>query len=299
MRNFYIRLLFITGFLYATSAVYAQNVAINTSGNSAYASSILDLSNSNTSGQVGFLPPYVTLTSIGTFGMLGNPAQSNGLIVYNTGGAVPAGLYYWNNTATCWVLTGGVNSITGTAPIVVTPTTGSPVVSLQGTAGGIFYGTGGGSNVTGAGTSGQYLMSNGAAAPSWQTIYSTAGQTHVNYSSAFSQTTNGSEFSSSSTAYVNVTGASLTLTVSGTYLIIATAEFLNTHTTFGGELTLSDGTNNWGTSAFYESSAYWAGWSTQAVVTIASSTTYNIQMASWTGTVSWVRNATVTAIKVN
>ncbi len=54
---------------------------------------------------------------------------------------------------------GGVNSITGTAPIVVTFTSGTPIVSLQGTAGGVFYGTGGGSNITSAGTSGQYLMS--------------------------------------------------------------------------------------------------------------------------------------------
>ncbi len=303
MRNNYLKYIITLFSLGLSAALFSQNVAINTSGNSAYVSAILDLSNNNTAGQTGLLPPYVTLTSLSTFTLLGAPgsaANSNGMIVYNTGGAVPAGLYYWNNTASTWVSMGAVTSITGTAPIVVTPTSGAPVVSLQGTAGGIFYGTGAGSNITAAGTSGQYLMSNGAAAPTWQTIYATAGQTHVNNAAAGSQTTAG--FTSNSTSWQTVTGGTLplVLTQAGTYLIIASAEFLNTHALLGGELALTDGTNVWGAGSFYGSNTYWAPWSTQAVVTIAGSTTYNIQSVVFpSSSTYYVRNATITAIKVN
>jgi hypothetical protein len=91
--------------LYAAS-LNAQNVAINTSGNSAYVSAILDLSNNNIVGSVGFLPPYVTLPASG-FGLSGTASQSNGLLVYNTGGPLSAGLYYWNNTTATWIPMGG------------------------------------------------------------------------------------------------------------------------------------------------------------------------------------------------
>ncbi len=97
----------------STASAFAQNVAINNSGSSAYVSAILDLSNNNTAGTVGLLPPYVTLTALGTFGMSGTAAQSNGLIVYNTGGALPAGLYYWNNTTPAWVSMGGGGALAG------------------------------------------------------------------------------------------------------------------------------------------------------------------------------------------
>ncbi|HTA26616.1 MAG TPA: hypothetical protein VK809_02425 [Bacteroidia bacterium] len=304
MKNKYIIYIITICLSGVSAALFSQNVAINTSGNNAYISAILDLSNNNTAGQTGLLPPYVTLTSLNAFTLLGAPASaanSNGMIVYNTGGAVPAGLYYWNNTSSTWVAMGGVNSITGTAPIVVTPTSGTPVVSLQGTAGGVFYGTGGGSNITTAGTSGQYLMSNGAAAPTWQTIYSSACQTHQDYSTLFASTTTAAtEFSTASASFVNVTGNTLPLALStaGTYLIISTAELYSTSATFGTEITLTDGTHYWGTSVPYVYT-FWTSWSTQAVVTIAASTTYNIQVAAHAGSTTWVRNATITAIRVN
>ena len=109
MRNSIIKNLLFTFLLGGlSSALFSQNVAINNSGNNAYVSAILDLSNHNTAGTVGFLPPYVTLTALGTFGISGTAAQSNGIIVYNTGGSVTAGLYYWNNSVPSWItMTGG------------------------------------------------------------------------------------------------------------------------------------------------------------------------------------------------
>jgi hypothetical protein len=91
--------------------LYSQNVAINTSGNIPYVSAILDLSNNNIVGNVGFLPPYVTLPASG-FGLAGTASQSNGLLVYNTGGSLAAGLYYWNNTTGAWVaMSGGAAAV--------------------------------------------------------------------------------------------------------------------------------------------------------------------------------------------
>lgn len=107
MRNSIIKNLCIAILCGVSYTLFSQNVAINRSGNGAYASAILDLSNNNIAGTVGFLPPYVTLTSLSTFGLSGVPAQSNGIIVYNTGGSVPAGLYYWDNTTPTWVPMGG------------------------------------------------------------------------------------------------------------------------------------------------------------------------------------------------
>src|ERR1700677_310688 len=97
-----------------TTLVLSQNVAINTTGNSPYTSAILDLSNQNTAGTVGFLPPYVTLTALTTFGLSGTAAQSNGIVVYCTGlSAVPAGLYYWNNTGGTWIAMSGGGALSG------------------------------------------------------------------------------------------------------------------------------------------------------------------------------------------
>ncbi len=108
MKKIYSLGIWTLSFSLAASGLRAQNVAINNSGNSAYASAILDLSNQNTAGTVGFLPPYATLTALTTFGLSGTPAQSNGIIVYCTGlGAVPAGLYYWNNSIPSWLPLGG------------------------------------------------------------------------------------------------------------------------------------------------------------------------------------------------
>ncbi|HTA26324.1 MAG TPA: hypothetical protein VK809_00940 [Bacteroidia bacterium] len=101
-------------FLVATG-LRAQNVAINNSGNAAYVSAILDLSNHNTAGTVGFLPPYVTFAlPLSNFQISGTAAQSSGMIVYNTGGANPEGLYYWDNTIPSWVAMGSTVSGAGT-----------------------------------------------------------------------------------------------------------------------------------------------------------------------------------------
>ncbi len=113
--------------------LFSQNVAINTSGTSGYVSAILDLSNQNTAGTVGFLPPYVNLNlPLTTFQLSGTAAQSNGIIIYATGaGTAPAGLYYWNNAGTTWVAMGGGGStltacgaaITNDIPIYTNSTT--------------------------------------------------------------------------------------------------------------------------------------------------------------------------------
>lgn len=107
MKNTYIKLFAMLAVSAIAKTSSAQNIAINTTGNAPYVSAILDLSNNNTVGTVGLLPPYVTLTALTTFGLSGTAAQSNGIVVYNTGGAVAAGLYYWNNTLGTWVAMGG------------------------------------------------------------------------------------------------------------------------------------------------------------------------------------------------
>ncbi|HTA26493.1 MAG TPA: hypothetical protein VK809_01800, partial [Bacteroidia bacterium] len=78
----------------------AQNVAVNTSGNNAYTGAILDLSNHNTAGANGLLPPYVSLSNTAT--QLtppitgGTSSQLGGLLVYNTSTNLSGpGLYYW------------------------------------------------------------------------------------------------------------------------------------------------------------------------------------------------------------
>jgi len=105
-----------------TSAIIAngQNVAINTAGNIAETGAILDLSNLNTVGTTGFLPPYVTLTHATTLAPLaGTAATLSGLIVYNTSASVAnglsgPGLYYWNNSIPSWVYLGVAPSGAGT-----------------------------------------------------------------------------------------------------------------------------------------------------------------------------------------
>jgi len=70
---------------------------------------------------------------------------------------------------------GAVTSVTGTAPIVSSGGS-TPAISLQGNAGTVFYGTGGGSSTTAAGNapagtnasaSSNYLQSQGAGTPTW------------------------------------------------------------------------------------------------------------------------------------
>ncbi|HTA28000.1 MAG TPA: hypothetical protein VK809_09430, partial [Bacteroidia bacterium] len=116
MKKFYFKYALIALFISVSPAIFSQNVAINTSGNNAYASAILDLSDHNLAGLVGFLPPYVNLnTPLTSFQLTGIASQSNGIIIYSTGaGTAPAGLYYWNNITGTWVAMGGATLSGGT-----------------------------------------------------------------------------------------------------------------------------------------------------------------------------------------
>lgn len=77
------------------SCVSAQNVAINNTGASGNASSILDVSSSDK----GFLIPRLTLNS--TIDPISG-TKPNGLLVYNNGGSFGVnGFYYWNGST--WV----------------------------------------------------------------------------------------------------------------------------------------------------------------------------------------------------
>lgn len=111
-----------------------------------------------------------------------------------------------------------------------------------------------------------------------------------------STTTTTSAFSTTSTTWVTVTGATLTL-AAGTYMVFAAAEMLTSSTTaYYPSITLTDGTNYYGTSNNY--SWYWTNWGTWTYVTIGSSTTYTIKAAAAAST-TYIRNARLTAIKVN
>jgi hypothetical protein len=290
-------------FFISSSFLFCQNVAINTSGNAAYTSAILDLSNQNTTGSVGFLPPYVTLTGLNSFGLIGTASQSNGLIVYNTGGTVPAGLYYWNNGGGAWIsMTGGVSSLTGTAPIVVSPATGVPGISLQGTAGAVCFGTGGGSNFNAAGTSGQFLQSAGAGTPVWTNL-----DTYVSVYPVTTYGTTAGSFSNNTNTFNTVTGANITL-AAGTYIIIVTGDVGHSSCTVGAKLQLVDGSSTIYDIIEPSTPYYGAGyvdypWTMSVEVSPASSTTYSVQMASNTtlcgaGT-AYCNNIRMSAIRVH
>jgi hypothetical protein len=88
------------------SSTVAQNVAINSTGTVADASSMLDISSSN----LGLLIPRVALTAINSAAPVSSPATS--LLVYNTAtaGAAPnnviPGYYYWDGSNWNRVATG-------------------------------------------------------------------------------------------------------------------------------------------------------------------------------------------------
>jgi hypothetical protein len=100
-KNNFMKVLFLLLSNLVCSFVFAQNVAINSSGAAANASAMLDVSSTNT----GVLLPRVALTSTNNTAPITTPATS--LVVYNTAtsgaGAniVTPGFYYWNGTA--WV----------------------------------------------------------------------------------------------------------------------------------------------------------------------------------------------------
>lgn len=94
-----------------SSAIFSQNVGINTTGTTPSINAILDLNTGNL-GNLGFIIPNVTLgVSLATF----NPpiahaptAADNGMMVYNSVATnQPLGYYYWNSTLNSWVSAGG------------------------------------------------------------------------------------------------------------------------------------------------------------------------------------------------
>src|ERR1700734_3540871 len=110
MRTTFVKILIILLLVGNSLHGKSQGIAINTVGNTNRVGAILDLSNNNTVGAVGFLPPYVSLTSstvLTTPITLGVAANLKGLMVYNTNtstasGLTGPGLYFWDNAATKW-----------------------------------------------------------------------------------------------------------------------------------------------------------------------------------------------------
>src|ERR1019366_7965504 len=101
--------------LFISTATYAQNVGVNSTGATPNASAKLDLNTGNTftspNGK-GILIPNVALTSTGDAVTVNTPATS--LFVYNTATAgvspnnVVPGFYYWNGVK--WVAFEGPGS---------------------------------------------------------------------------------------------------------------------------------------------------------------------------------------------
>lgn len=92
--------------LLLSSAIgYGQNVGINTTGNPANNSAMLDVSSSDK----GLLIPRVNLTNTGSSGPIVSPETS--LLVYNlaTVGDVTPGYYYWNGASWTRLINGGGN----------------------------------------------------------------------------------------------------------------------------------------------------------------------------------------------
>ena len=96
--------------------VFSQNIGINTTGATAAASALLDVSSTN----AGVLIPRVSLTSTTDVTTIASPA--NYLTVYNTNAAMTngngKGMYYYNGTA--WVYLVAPSNGPGTSGQVVT-----------------------------------------------------------------------------------------------------------------------------------------------------------------------------------
>ncbi|NTW32880.1 MAG: hypothetical protein HGB12_09680 [Bacteroidetes bacterium] len=114
----------------------AQSVGINTTGNEADASALLEIGNGNNDTK-GLLIPRVALTSNTDGTTIVTPATS--LLVYNTNESVIGGSgtgFYYNSGTTIspnWVrLVSGsaVTSVTGTYPISIATGTSAPVISV-------------------------------------------------------------------------------------------------------------------------------------------------------------------------
>lgn len=109
------KVLFLFAFLLLTIFVQAQNVAINSTGTTANASAMLDVSSTNS----GVLIPRLALTGTTSAAPVTAPATS--LVVYNTATVsdVTPGFYFWNGSAWVRFLTGASNAwnLTGNAGI--------------------------------------------------------------------------------------------------------------------------------------------------------------------------------------
>lgn len=119
--------------VFTPSIAFTQNVGINTTGTTPNASAILDLNTGNSGGNVGLLPPQVSLSAVGTW----NPPMTLGtavvgMIVYNTNATVTGGngvgYYYWGansqwnymmnaGTNTAWLLKGNASITSPAAPL--------------------------------------------------------------------------------------------------------------------------------------------------------------------------------------
>lgn len=84
----------------------AQNVAISNDNSTPDPSAMLDVKSSSK----GLLIPRVVLTNVNTALPVTDPAH--GLFVFSENGAVPDGLYYWNDTDSKWIYVVTANDIT-------------------------------------------------------------------------------------------------------------------------------------------------------------------------------------------
>lgn len=200
------KLLIILGMLIAAQHLSAQNVGIGTT--TPDPSAAVDITSTNK----GMLVPRMTATERG---LIAGPAT--GLIVFQT--TAPAGFYYNAGTPGVpnWVLlinnTNTVTTVSASSPLSSSGGT-TPNIELNGTSGGILYGSGTGSAFSAAGSPGQFLKSNGASAPSWSNL----GQTG---SSVFGTT--AITVSNATTSFVIVPGLSQTITVpSNSFVFIST-----------------------------------------------------------------------------
>ncbi len=213
-------------------------------------SAILDLTNSN---NTGILIPKVALTKTTLQPPVNNPAI--GLMVFNTNtqNDVTPGYYFWDGTVWMRLFSSNlpvVSTVSVTAPIINSGTAqdpnigittsdltgkGSVVVSngtnvlagatpadidVVGTNGGLFYGTGSSSAFTPAGTAGQYLQSNGAAAPTWVNGSNVFGSPTVNVTNGNGQLVGGTnmniDVNGPAGTLLYGTGASSAFTAQGT-----------------------------------------------------------------------------------
>lgn len=92
-----------------TLRIQAQGLSVNTSGASAHASAMLDVSSSNK----GILIPRIALTGVNDNATIPGPAT--GLLIYNLtlAGELTPGYYYWNGTSWTRLLNGAAWSLTG------------------------------------------------------------------------------------------------------------------------------------------------------------------------------------------